>query len=71
MCAGVANQRSYIEKRKDRYRDALEGADAGRHEELNNHIPLIRYMLQVILYCCAEFENRARGMAAAGVIDAR
>lgn len=47
-----------IEKTKDRYYDTLEEADAGWHEEANDPTPFIRYMLQVILACYTEFEER-------------
>lgn len=47
-----------IEKTKDCYYDALEKADAGWHEETNDPTPFIRYMLQVILACYMEFEER-------------
>ena len=51
-----------IEKTKDRYYDTLEEADAGWHEEKNDPTPFIRYMLQVILACYTEFEERVRLM---------
>ena len=47
-----------IEKTKDRYYDMLEKADAGWHEDENDPTPFIRYMLQVILACYTEFEER-------------
>ena len=47
-----------IEQTKDRYYDTLEEADAGWHEETNDPTPFIRYMLQVILACYTEFEDR-------------
>ena len=47
-----------IEKTKDRYYDTLEESDAGWHEEENDPTPFIRYMLQVILACYTEFEER-------------
>ena len=47
-----------IEKTKDRYYDALEAADAGWNEGNNDPTPFIRYMLQVILACYTEFEER-------------
>ena len=36
----------------------LEESDAGWHEEENDPTPFIRYMLQVILACYTEFEER-------------
>lgn len=43
--------------------DTLEEANAGWHEEENNPTPFIRYMLQVILSCYTEFEERVGLMA--------
>lgn len=56
-----------IEKTKDVYYDVLEGADYGWHEEQNDPIPFIRYMLKVILACYTEFEERVGMMSASGV----
>ena len=56
-----------IEKTKDVYYDVLERADAGWHEGTNDPTPFIRYMLQVILACYVEFEERAGLMNDAGV----
>ena len=47
-----------IEKTKDRYYDTLEISDVGWHEEENDPVPFIRYMLTVILACYTEFEDR-------------
>ena len=47
-----------IEKTKDIYYDTLEKADIGWHEEKNDSAPFIKYMLQVILSCYTEFEER-------------
>lgn len=47
-----------IEKTKDRYYETLEESDVGWHEEENNPTPFIRYMLQAILSCYTEFEER-------------
>lgn len=47
-----------IEKTKDRYYDTLQEADAGWHEEKNDPTPFIRYMLQTVLACYTEFEER-------------
>ncbi len=53
-----------IEKTKDRYYDTLEKADLGWHEGENDPTPFIRYMLQVLLACYIEFEERVGLMAA-------
>lgn len=55
-----------IEKTKDRYYDTLEASNAGWHEERNDPTPFIRYMLQVLLACYAEFEERVGLMAERG-----
>lgn len=55
-----------IEKTKDRYYDTLEEADAGWHEEENDPTPFIRYMLQVVLACYTEFEERVGMMSKTG-----
>jgi len=55
-----------IEKTKDLYYDTLEEADAGWNEEENDPTPFIRYMLQVILACYTEFEERVGLVTATG-----
>ena len=55
-----------IEKTKDHYYDALKEADAGWHEEENDPTHFIRYMLQVILACYTEFEERVGMMSKSG-----
>ncbi len=55
-----------IEKTKDRYYDTLEKSDAGWHEEKNDPTPFIRYMLQAILACYTEFEERVGLMTGSG-----
>lgn len=47
-----------IELTKDRYYDALEDSDQNWHEGKNDPTHFIRYMLQVILACYVEFEER-------------
>lgn len=55
-----------IEKTKDIYYDVLEGADFGWHEEKNDYTPFIRYMLQVILSCYVDFEERVGMIQSSG-----
>ena len=55
-----------IEKTKDRYYDTLEASDAGWHEEKSDPTPFIRYMLQAILACYTEFEERVGLMSDTG-----
>lgn len=47
-----------IEKTKDVYYGVLERINQGWHEEENDSTPFIKYMLQVILSCYKEFEER-------------
>lgn len=47
-----------IEKTKDFYYDSLERSDRGWHEGNNDPTPFICYMLQIILACYTEFEER-------------
>lgn len=54
-----------IEKTKDAYYDVLERIDQGWHEEENDPTPFIKYMLQVILACYKEFEERV-GLVSGG-----
>ena len=48
----------HIEKTKEAYYDALEGASEGWHEEKDNPTIFVKYMLGVILACYREFESR-------------
>ncbi|MCD8208926.1 MAG: Fic family protein [Bacteroidales bacterium] len=47
-----------IEMTKDAYYEALNQADRGWHEEENDPTPFIKYLLQVILACYVDFEER-------------
>ena len=47
-----------IEKTKDCYYDMLEKSGVSWHKEKNDPTPFIKYMLQVILACYIEFEDR-------------
>ena len=55
-----------IEKTKDFYYDALEASDAKWHEEKNDPVPFIHYMLSVILACYTDFEDRVGMLADLG-----
>lgn len=55
-----------IEKTKDRYYYTLEASNTGWHEEKNDPTPFIRYMLQSILACYTEFEERVGLMSDTG-----
>lgn len=58
-----------IEKTKDRYYDALEESDLYWHEEKNDPTPFIRYMLQTILACYLEFEERVMAVSVEGNVS--
>lgn len=47
-----------IEKTKDAYYDMLAQSDIGWHEGKNDPTPFIKYMLQMVLACYVEFEER-------------
>ena len=55
-----------IENTKDLYYDSLEASDAQWHEGRNDPTPFIRYMLEVILACYVEFEERVGMMTESG-----
>ena len=52
----------HIEKTKDAYYEALEEASEGWHEETDNPMPFIKYMLGIILACYREFEERVEAI---------
>jgi len=52
-----------IEKTKYIYYNVLQNADIAWHEEKNDPTPYIKYMLQVILACYTEFEDKVRIMS--------
>lgn len=56
-----------IEKTKDVYYDVLQEIDHGWHEEENDPTPFIKYMLQLVLACYKEFEERVGVMDDSGV----
>lgn len=55
-----------IEKTKDAYYDTLNLSGVGWHEGKNDPTPFIKYMLQMILACYVEFEERVGMMAVGG-----
>ncbi|MCM1215185.1 MAG: Fic family protein [Lachnospiraceae bacterium] len=55
-----------IEKTKDAYYDMLTQSDIGWHEETNDSTPFIKYMLQMVLACYVEFEERVGMMNGKG-----
>ena len=59
-----------IEVTKDEYYDSLERSDIDWHEERNDPTPFIRYLLQVILACYTDFEERVDLMNESGIDSA-
>ena len=47
-----------IEKNKDSYYEALQGSSLNWHEDTNNYMPFIKYMLGIVVKAYNEFENR-------------
>ena len=58
----------HIEKTKDAYYDALEASSAGWHEEEDNPLFFVKYMLGVILACYREFESRLKVLSDTTVV---
>ena len=58
----------HIEKTKDAYYDALEASSSGWHEEEDDPIPFIKYMLAVILACYREFEARVNAISGSTIV---
>lgn len=56
-----------IETTKDVYYEVLQEIDHGWHEEENDPTPFIKYMLQMVLGCYMEFEERVGVMEETGV----
>lgn len=56
-----------IEKTKEFYYEALQAADEGWIDGANDPTPFIRYLLQVILACYTDFEERVGMMRALGI----
>ena len=56
-----------IETTKDVYYDVLQEIDHGWHEEENDPTPFIKYMLEMVLGCYMEFEERVGVMEETGV----
>ena len=56
-----------IEKTKDIYYTVLEESDFKWHEGENDSTPFVKYMLQVILACYKEFEERTGLLQETGV----
>ena len=55
-----------IESSKETYYEALQASSTGWHEEDNNYIPFIIYMLGIVLASYREFSSRVRMLTTAG-----
>lgn len=55
-----------IESSKETYYEALQASSAGWHEEENNYIPFIIYMLGIVLASYREFSSRVRMLTTSG-----
>lgn len=55
-----------IEKTKDAYYDTLAASGIGWHMAENDPMPFIKYMLQMVLACYVEFEERVNMMGKRG-----
>jgi Fic family protein len=51
---------------KDSYYEALQASSVGWHEDRNDYLPFVRYLLGVILAAYREFAERANILTAAG-----
>ncbi len=56
-----------IEETKDCYYEVLKNADIGWYDEVNDPTPFIRYMLNIILSCYIEFEQRVSLIGKSGI----
>ena len=55
-----------IESSKETYYEALQASSTGWHEEDNDYIPFIVYMLGIVLASYSEFSSRVRILTTAG-----
>ena len=56
-----------IEQTKDTYYEALQRSSADWHEEENDYIPFVRYMLGVVVAAYREFSSRVISLAASNL----
>ena len=56
-----------IENSKDTYYDALQASNIGWHENENDYMPFVRYMLGVIAAAYREFDARVQTLNAANI----
>ena len=56
-----------IEQTKITYYEALQESSEGWHEEKNDYIPLVRYMLGIIVAAYREFSSRVQLLAVSGM----
>ena len=56
-----------IADHKESYYDALQESDAGWHEEKNDYLPFVRYMLGVIIAAYRDFSERVEILITKGL----
>ena len=56
-----------IEKTKDSYYECLQESSAGWHEEENDYIPFVQYMLGVIVAAYRDFSTRVQALVTRGL----
>ena len=56
-----------IEDTKGEYYDTLQKSSKGWHENKNDYIPFVKYMLSIILAAYREFETRVQTVAESGL----
>ncbi len=56
-----------IEKTKETYYEALQASSAGWHEDKNDYIPFINYMLGIVAASYREFSSRVNLLTTAGL----
>ena len=56
-----------IEKTKDSYYEALQDSSSGWHEEENDYIPFVKYMLGIVVAAYRDFSMRVETMMVSGV----
>ena len=56
-----------IADHKESYYEALQNSDAGWHEEENDYLPFVRYMLGIIIAAYQDFSNRVQILVTKGL----
>lgn len=56
-----------IADNKESYYEALQDSDAGWHEEQNDYLPFVRYMLGIVITAYQDFANRVQILVTKGL----